>query len=189
MAFDLATSFGDDIDDHLSPIVINSAKSSSNPPEPASDTRDNVEEKEFLNLPRYQPDPAPFPIVQTRERLKILKNWEGIVTSVEDGSFFAAMRDTESEGERAQDEFEVDIDNVAESDRELVREGSVFYLTVLTRSPKGETPQKSTRIVFRRMPRWSSRDIERVKVAATELWEKLHPKPTAQANKPGSKAQ
>lgn len=187
MALHSATAVSDKEDENLRPIVIDAQKTSSNPLEPDFDTGGNLAEKEIRNLSRY--NLAPPSIEQKREHLKVLKNWEGIVTSVENGSFFAAMRDTESESERAEDEFEIYIDNVDESDRELVQEGAVFYLTALIRYPKGEGPQKTTRIIFRRMPRWSPQDIGRAELAANNLWERLHPRPTEQKQEPSSKAQ
>ncbi len=121
-----------------------------------------------------------------RERLEVLDNWEGVVTAVEGDSFFASMRRTNSKIKRAEDEFEINIDNVARGDRELVHVGAVFYLTVGTRHPHGEGPQKTTLIIFRRMPRWSSRDIARAEAASTELWEKLNHGAVTQTTAPQS---
>ena len=188
MAFASNTAISLIEDEELCPTVTDKLKNSSNPLELDFDTRDSLAHEKEVQFYVPKTDPDRSPSMQPRERVTVLKNWEGIVTSVEDASFFAAMRETESEIDRAVDEFEIDIDNVDDSDRELVSEGAVFYLTVLTRHPKGEGLQKTTRIVFRRMPRWSSRDIERAEFAATDLWEKLHPRPAAQSNKPGSKA-
>ena len=105
-----------------------------------------------------------------KEDFEILGHWEGMVTIVEQRSFFAAMRSRDSEQELPDEQFEIDLDNVDEGDRELVREGAVFYLTVGIRRARGEGPAKTTRVVFRRMPRWSSRDIERAESEAEKLW-------------------
>lgn len=107
------------------------------------------------------------------DSLKVLQNWEGIVTSVDEDSFFAAMRLTNNEDDRAEDAFEIDMDNVATGDRELVDVGAVFYLTVGLRKQKGMRPEKTSIVVFRRMPVWSRRDIQKAELAADDLWGKL----------------
>src|SRR4051794_23558883 len=67
----------------------------------------------------------------TYASFRVLKNWEGVVTSVDGPTFTAEMKDTDApRGSRATDSFEIDLENVAEGDRDLVAEGSVFYLTL-----------------------------------------------------------
>ena len=147
----------DDIDtDARQPVADNQPESSANLPEVGDGTSGSeLEGKKF----RSRISPAKPDALEQRENFKVLRNWEGVVTSVE---------------ETCSDEIEIDIDNVADGDRDLVQEGAIFYLTVGIRYPRGEGPQKTTRVVFRRMPRWSSRDIERGEAAANSLWQKLH---------------
>jgi hypothetical protein len=156
-----------------SPVISDLPENSANLSEVVSDTSSSEEQKKRVRS-RMRPPPTDPPVVRQQTDLsRVIENWEGVVTCVEEDSFFASMRPTNSENERAEDEFEIDFDNVAEGDRELVREGAIFYLTVGVRRPRGQGPQKTTQIIFRRMPRWSPRDIERGEAAATELWEKL----------------
>jgi hypothetical protein len=112
----------------------------------------------------------------SRERFEVLKNWEGVVTAVERKSFFAMARLVDSELDRAEDELEIDFDNVLSSERSLVQEGAVFYLTVGKRYPEGGRPEKVTKLIFRRMPRWSTGDIERAKATAEDLLQRLNPR-------------
>lgn len=163
------------------PVITHQLGSSTGLPEPDSGTSFSTEQG--LNVrPRRRTDQ--IKLQQDRERFEVLDNWEGVVTAVEGDSFFASMRRSNGKTERAEDEFEIDIDNVAMGDRDLVHVGAVFYLTVGIRRPRGEGPQKTTRVVFRRMPRWSSRDIKRAEAAATELWEKLHSRTAVQTTEP-----
>lgn len=104
---------------------------------------------------------------------RILKNWEGVVTTVNEDTFHAVMRETTSRDSRAEDSFEIDIDSVPSGDRELLTEGAVFYLTLGVETPLGQGPQKTTRLFFRRMPKWSPRDIERAKTDTRELYRQL----------------
>lgn len=176
------------LDERL-PVIVDHSVSSASLPDVDSDTSSSVAlgKRVRSRVRIIQPDPSS--LHQQPERFQTIKNWEGVVTSVEGDSFFASMRLTNSKSERAEDEFEIDIDNVARGDRDLVREGAIFYLTVGIRRPRGEGPQKTTRIIFRRMPRWSSRDIERGEAAATELWEKLRPGLVTQGSVPQSEPQ
>lgn len=159
----------DEQHDDWMPVISDQPETSANVWEIDSDTSSITAQR--LEVRSRQPPP----LQRERERFEVLDNWEGVVKAVEGDFFFASMRHTNSEIERAEDEFEVHIDNVARGDRELVRIGAIFYLTVGIRHPRGEGPQKTTQLIFRRMPRWSSRDIARAEAAATELWEKLNP--------------
>ena len=151
------------------PVISNPQGASANDPDLELDTSNTaVPPKDVRSR-----IPPPRPIAL--EPFCALKNWEGVVTAVENSVFFASMRLTSSDSKVADAEFEIDMDNVPEGDRDLVRDGAVFYLTVGIRHPLGEKSQKTTRIVFRRMPRWSDRDIERAESAATDLWQRLQP--------------
>lgn len=111
-----------------------------------------------------------------QERFEVIKHWEGVVINVEAETFSADLRLVESSYPVADSQIEIDLDNVPEGDRSLVQKGSVFYLTVGTRYPAGGRPEKSTRLVFRRMPRWSEGDIRRSEAIAEDLWRKLNSK-------------
>jgi hypothetical protein len=145
-----------------------------NPLTPATEKHETVVGKlpeRNPNLPRRSElNDAGFVETQ-RERFEIIKHWEAIVTAVETRSFFAMARSVESDNERAEDEIEIDLENVLPSERDLVREGAVFYLIVGTRYPTGSRPEKITKLIFRRMPRWSAGDIQRAKSVAEKLWE------------------
>lgn len=114
-------------------------------------------------------------LLPRQEPFVVLKSWEGVVTSVGTETFFAAMRSLDDDKKRAETEFEVDLSEVLSGDRDLVREGAIFYLTVGISYPKGGIPGKTTRIVFRRMPRWSTQDIKRAEAATDKLMRILNP--------------
>lgn len=107
------------------------------------------------------------------ERFEVVQNWEGVVTTVEETTFHAEVRPTNNPSARPTDELEIDLVNVAPGDIEMVKEGSVFYLTVGTLTLPGEGPQQTTRLIFRRMPRWSANDIKRRDSRVDALWSKM----------------
>ena len=93
------------------------------------------------------------------QRFKVLRNWEGRVTAVDEDKFWAVIRTVNHHDSlQPEDEIEVDLESVLPGDEELVQEGAIFYLTLGSRIIPGEHPERSTRLIFRRMPRWHPRD-------------------------------
>lgn len=164
-------------------VISDQQKSSANLHDPEFDTSGNVA-RENRVLRRREP-----PIPTKKDRFMVLKNWEGVVTAVERETFFASMRQTNSNDRIAEDGIEIDIDNVPAGDHELVRVGAVFYLTVGISYPRGERQQKTTQLIFRRMPRWSSQDIVRAEKSTDDLWDKLHSDLTENRAEPPSETQ
>lgn len=105
---------------------------------------------------------------------KILQNWEGVVVGVSESAFQAHMRSTLSPSSSVE-YVDIDLDNVSHGDIGLVRDGAKFYLTVLSVTPPGEGPQKTTRVVFRRIPRMRAEAIADAEQEAAELWALLRP--------------
>ena len=157
------------------PVVMDKISTSASPlSEPNTTDENSIKEKETLRILSDADSDLEISVGSTPEQFQVLKHWEGVVTCVERHSFFAMARLVESAHDLPEDEFEIELDNVAEGDRNLVQEGAVFYLTVGIRYPLGSRPEKVTRLYFRRMPRWSEGDIKRADSAADELWHKLH---------------
>ncbi len=114
------------------------------------------------------PQPLSFSGLQprSRENYRILQKWEGYVTEVEIDVFHAVLSPIVGGGPDL--DTEIYIEEVVSGDRHLIEPGAVFYLSIgyLDR-PSGR--QRVLLLRFRRLPRWSERDIE----DARELAEKL----------------
>jgi hypothetical protein len=100
------------------------------------------------------------------EYFKAIKNWEGVVEEVGDKTFFATVRDASNPVDNGNEQLEIEIEDVDEPDRELIVEGGIFYLTIGYNVRRGGQRIKGIQIVFRRMPMWSARDIERAQKQA-----------------------
>lgn len=103
--------------------------------------------------------------------------WEGTVTAVdeEQGSMQVVLRSRRV----AMDDHsgEIDLAEVMPQDRELVRPGAVFYLTMCrNRLPKG-TFQNAQELRFRRTYTWNATQLDRVQQLAHELGQKVRVKP------------
>jgi len=106
-------------------------------------------------------------------RFQVLQQWEGTVVEADSEGFVAHLRDTR-DPEAPLEKATITLDELAEHDIPLVEPGAIFDWTIgyLTQ-PHGQKTTEST-IVFRRMPRWSARDLDRVKRDAAEFDELFH---------------
>lgn len=104
------------------------------------------------------------------ERVRVLQQWEGVVTDVTDDSFFADLQDL-SDSSQPLEVVEIPIEEVSEDDRPLLAEGAVFYWSIGHETSAGGTLRRMSEIRMRRMPRWTKRDIQNVAKRAEELFE------------------
>ena len=116
----------------------------------------------------------------TRSAFVSQQIWEGRVEALRDGYFSARLfNQTEGSGEA---EAEFDIAEVSPDDRGLVRPGALFTWhlgkdQVLYETPAGVREgqiRKSAVIVFRRLPKWTRRDLDAVKAEVDELADLLN---------------
>ncbi|MCU0693015.1 MAG: hypothetical protein MUF54_16590 [Polyangiaceae bacterium] len=105
---------------------------------------------------------------QRAVRFQLLQQWEGTVAEVDGDGFIAHLRD-KRDPDASLERATITLDELADHDLPLVEPGAIFDWTIgyLTQ-PHGQKTTEST-IVFRRMPRWSARDLQRVKRDAAEF--------------------
>jgi hypothetical protein len=101
-----------------------------------------------------------------REFFKALQKWEGYVLDVTEDSFRARLVTIEGEG--PPQEVEIPLEELVPEDRKLVEPGAVFYWSIgyLDR-PSGRL--RTSLIRFRRLPAWSSRELEKARTEAEKL--------------------
>lgn len=107
-----------------------------------------------------------------RERVRVLQQWEGVVTEVTSDSFFADLQDL-SDSSQPLEVVEIPIDEVSEDDRPLLVEGAIFYWSIGHETSAGGQLRRMSEIRLRRTPRWTKRAIQQVMKRAEELFE-LH---------------
>lgn len=106
------------------------------------------------------------------ERIRVLQQWEGVVTDITDDSFFAELQDLADECQPIEI-VEIPIDEVPEDDRPLLVCGGIFYWSIGYETSAGGQLRRMSEIRLRRTPRWTKRAIQRVKKRAEDLIE-LH---------------
>ena len=107
------------------------------------------------------------------EFFKAIEKWEGYVVSVSKDSFVARI--TSTSGERnIEQEAQILIEEITESDRSLIQPGAVFYWSIgyLDRRVGGRLTTSIIR--FRRLPVWTNQDLRKARTRVAELKRLLH---------------
>lgn len=113
--------------------------------------------------------PKPTESPDRRVQLDVLQDWEGVVETVEETTFSARLRDITAGAEFAWETAELPIDDVTEDDRELVRPGAVFYMTIGRMTHPSGRRDRVARLVFRRLPAWTASTLQQAQQRANAL--------------------
>lgn len=103
--------------------------------------------------------------------------WEGTVIKVDQG-VMEVFLDAKM-GAIPRHTCEISLEWVSEQDKDLVRPGAVFYLTLFKRTTRGSI-QNSQELRFRRRPSWTAAQIREVHRAAEAALANMVPLPTAE---------
>ncbi|MCY3968241.1 MAG: hypothetical protein OXF21_06735 [bacterium] len=119
-----------------------------------------------------QPLPVVLPVrlpkhTQAQPYFQALQKWQGTVSEVTGSTFTARLLDLTEPSDEEEAEF--DLEEVSRGDLDLVAPGAVFYWSVGYRTePSGERSRSSV-LVFRRLPAWNEKDMQRAADRAEEL--------------------
>jgi hypothetical protein len=86
--------------------------------------------------------------------------WEGLVLEIQDASFSARLRNIKGAKAEYDEIAQFDLADVPPGDRDLLHPGAIFRWVVGLESRSG-TRQRYSRIVFRRLPAWTSRSLKK----------------------------
>lgn len=101
-------------------------------------------------------------------RFKALQLFEGTVAEADEDAFVATLRDQTDPAQPLQ-RATISIDNVWESDRDLIAPGAVFYWSIGYQiQPHGQRSLTST-MRFRRLPAWTASDLRRAEDIASSF--------------------
>lgn len=118
-----------------------------------------------------------------RSRTEVLQQWRGYVLEKGKDSFIAVLENT-SNPARPDEQVEIAMEQLSESDIPLVEEGALFELVILARLAGAER-QRLSFIRFRRLPRWTASELRRVDEKAEALGRRLEI-PDEETNTAGS---
>jgi len=124
--------------------------------------------------------PQPPNTSRRHNKFTVLQEWEGVVADLTEGGFTATLIDQTVN--RSQDEVaEFPLSEVSDDDSDLVVVGALFRWTIGF-VHDGGSKQRVSQLVFRRLPQWTKRDMERADARAAELLAAF-PKPGGPSHK------
>ncbi|MCM8622918.1 MAG: hypothetical protein NFW16_14575 [Candidatus Accumulibacter sp.] len=109
----------------------------------------------------------------------VIQIWEGRVLSVDLQSDVMSVLLSAKIGQVSDHTAEIDLQWVADQDRDLVQPGAVFYLTLFKRLRRGSI-ENAQELRFRRRPAWSRQQIQRIQTDAAMLRSKMKARPIAE---------
>lgn len=105
----------------------------------------------------------------------MLQEWEGVVERIEGDIFVARLRDMTADEVYPGEIAELPVADVSEDDRELLRVGAVFYMTVGYYVWADGRRERFGRVVFRRLTGWPASALERARERARRITRFMRP--------------
>lgn len=102
-----------------------------------------------------------------QDKIIVLQRWEGVVLDVVDNTMVARIRDLTTTG--GDEEIEVSLDEVSESDRELAVPGGSFYWTIGYRDRIEGPRSRISEFWFRRVRTVSQSEMDEAEARSKEL--------------------
>ena len=101
-------------------------------------------------------------------RSELLQQWEGTVVEI-DSHWMKVTLHSLTEFASTEEQATIELDEVPDADRSLVEVGAVFYWSISYRvEPQGQKTLTSN-VRFRRLPAWTSTEVERAKRIASKF--------------------
>ena len=114
----------------------------------------------------------------------VLQEWEGQVQEVGDRVFSARLVDLTRNSKEETEESDLPIEDLGDADRDLLIPGAIFRWIIGYRWINGEK-ERFARVVVRRLPIWTEREIKSADQEAAELYDALFGDAGQRAASPG----
>jgi hypothetical protein len=115
----------------------------------------------------FLPPEAPPVDVGRRAFFVGLQEWEGVVTLVREDGFTARLIDLTHTN--PDEEADFSTSEMSPDDFDLVVPGAIFRWSVGVLKMPGGAKRPTSQVVFRRLPQWTKRDLDRADALAEEL--------------------
>lgn len=123
-----------------------------------------------LGQPTLIPPPKPFISHKPSQCFKLLQRFEGTIIEVSEDECRAHIRDTQDPD--SIEEITFSLEEFFETDRKFAVKGAVFNWYIGYEDRSGQRYRASA-IIFRRLPVWTKKDLEKAKQEAQLLFDKL----------------
>jgi len=127
-------------------------------------------ERPVLNVPLHREAGSSASLIQV---------WEGTVQEVLPSGEAMSVLLRSKLGGSADHFADIDFEWVSDQDRDLIKPGAVFYLSLYKERRPGGSIKNSEELRFRRLPAWTRRDASLIRSEARRLLEKGVVKPEA----------
>lgn len=118
------------------------------------------------------PEIKKYPPFDYKNYFTKTQNWICHVTDIYDKTFKAKLEEINSPYS-TYEIAEFDIDEIDENDKELFRVGAIFYWSVGFEYRNG-TKSRNALMRFKRLPQWTTTDIDSAKDLADDLFENIN---------------
>jgi hypothetical protein len=89
-----------------------------------------------------------------------LQEWEGYVTSISSDTFTADLVDMTRAAKQADEQVELDLDEIGVEQRGELQVGAVFRWTIGYETLPSGQRRRVSQLVFRQLPKWTEVDID-----------------------------
>lgn len=135
----------------------------------------------FTNLQRSKSTGLVGPKSKSPElRFSPLQLWEGRVQKLNDSAYSFDAFLVDKTGSSEDHVIELSLEWVSEQDKELVKPGAIFYLSLYKTVTPGGTIRNSEEVRFRRLPAWSNKQIAKAYEQGAALFIGAKRKPIAE---------
>jgi len=128
-------------------------------------TEDN--HSESIQVPKHA---IATPLKKLRGNFRLLQMWEGRVLDIdfEDQEFSVIISDKTNK-DFPDEKVSLSIEEVPPNDLHLLQEGAVFYWSIGYADYPGRPRTRESRIRFRRLPKWTNRELKNAKEIGVQL--------------------
>jgi hypothetical protein len=126
---------------------------------------------------------APAPQAGLRPTFVSVQEWEGVVNAVLEDGFTARLVDLTGGGPDEESTFF--LAEVSEGDRKLIEPGAIFRWSAGLLTMPGGGKFATSQVVFRRLPKWTERDLLHADGIARRLIDNLAPQKDNEARSAG----
>ena len=120
-----------------------------------------------LRVPRHAIATPTSPI---KGDFRLLQMWEGCVLSIDvDHNEFTVQISDKMNKDLPDEQLTLSIDEISPNDLVLLKEGAVFYWSIGYADYPGRPRTRESRIRFRRLPKWTNRELQNARERGAEL--------------------
>ncbi|MGO9137250.1 MAG: hypothetical protein ACLP9S_04615 [Syntrophales bacterium] len=128
---------------------------------------------ERIDIKGIFPDKLPKPR-EVHYSFSVLQEWEGYVVSISNETFTARLVDVTRNCTIEDEETDFPLDDLKDADRKKICPGASFRWIIGYRRSPGGTKDRSSRIVFRNLPAWTGKELEKNRRDAAEWASELN---------------